>query len=189
MWTLAQWNKITKHKLRKIRELGKKSGIFETFLTLPRLKLSESLFYPRSFCFVNKLTRWILTLTPSLFTLKPSLLCCFHPLSTASPCSSPPYLLFPLDKLKNTPKDKEWVGVLRMLRLQFASGTNSMLATSLKSLRFHWSFPCCPHKRNQRPELVDLPRAFSPPPDPTPGWLPGPPHKQTVEDWQRYSLR
>ena len=149
-------------------------------LPYPTSPVSESLFYFCSFHFVNELTCQILTLTTSLFTLQPSLLHCFHLLSTLSPYSSPPYLPFPLNELKSTPTDKKWIIVLWRLRLQFASGTNSTLATSLKSLRSCWSFSCCPHEQDQRPALVDLPRAFSPPPDPTPGWLPAPPHKQTM---------
>ena len=87
---------------------------------------------------------------------------------------------FPLNELKNTPKDKKRIDVLGRLGLQFASGTNSTLATSQKSLRSCWSFSHHPHELDQRPALVDLPRAFSPPLDPTPGWLPGPPHEQTM---------
>ena len=110
----------------------------------------------------------------------PSLLRYPHLLSTASSCSFPPYLLFPLYELKNTPKDKKRIDVLGRLGLQFAGGTNSMLATSLKSLCSCWSFPRCPHKQDQRPALEDLPRAFGPLLDQTPGWLPGPLHEQTM---------
>ena len=78
------------------------------------------------------------------------------------------------------PKDKKQIDVLGRLGLQFTGGTKSTLATSLKSPCSRWSFPCCPHKQNQRPALEDLPRAFGPLPDLTPGWLPGPLHKRTM---------
>ena len=87
---------------------------------------------------------------------------------------------FPLYKLKNTPKDKKQIDELGRLGLQFAGSTNSTLATSLKSPCSHWSFPHRLHEQDQRPALEDLSRAFGPLPDPTPGWLSGPLHEQTM---------
>ena len=44
-----------------------------------------------------------------LYLLCTFAICYFHPLSTVSSCSSPPYLLFPLYDLKKTPMDKKWM--------------------------------------------------------------------------------
>ena len=79
------------------------------------------------------------------------------------------------------PQGQEANGCIKgRLGLQFTGSTNSMLATSLKSPCSRWSFPHRSHEQDQRPALEDLPRVFSPLPDPTPGWLPGPPHKRTM---------
>ena len=126
--------------------------------------------------FIFALFALLMSLLVKILTLTPSLYLCYpHPLSTVSPYSSPPYLLFPLYELKNTLKDKKRIVILGRLGLQFANETNSMLATSQKSLHSRWSFPCRLHEQDQRPALEDLPRAFNPPLGPTPGWSLGPP--------------